>query len=160
MSTARAAAKEKPANAARHCLEQAPYRMVVFSKINQDDVPLYFVAGSTSPASGAVKALKEAHKLHGGDCFYCRKQVRPELLAIDHAEALASGGKDDIQNLLIACKDCNGAKGRKAIEIYKPDAGREWLSALLKQVQDRLNCLDALSPSAPRLPEPDAAAGP
>ncbi|HZF93626.1 MAG TPA: HNH endonuclease [Allosphingosinicella sp.] len=160
MSSAQAAPKENPAIAARPCLEQKPYRMLVFSHINKDGVPLYFVAKSPSAASSALKALKEAHKLHGGDCFYCRKAVPAEQLAIDHAEPLASGGKDDVQNLLIACKDCNGAKGRKAIEVYKPEAGREWLSAVLKQVQDRLNRLEALSPPAPPQPKPGAAAGP
>jgi 5-methylcytosine-specific restriction endonuclease McrA len=141
MSKSQTAAKEDPANAARHCLEQLPYRMLVFSHVNKDGVLHYFVAGSASAASGARKALKEAHRLHGGVCFFCKKRVIESELAIDHAEPQASGGKDDLQNLLIACKPCNLAKSHQPIEVYKPDAGREWLSAVLKQVQDRLNRL-------------------
>jgi hypothetical protein len=110
MSTSQAAATEDPVNAARHCLEQLPYRMVVFSHVNKDGVPVYFVARSTSGPSAARKALKEAHRLHGGDCFFCKKAVAEAELAIDHADPLALGGKDDLQNLLIACKPCNSKK--------------------------------------------------
>ena len=130
--------KEDPIQAARHCLAEIPYRMVIFERMNQE-TPLYRVAGSTKGALGAKKALKEAFKVHGGHCFYCKEPVREEHLTIDHAEALATGGKNDIQNLLIAHRACNLSKGRKPIECFHPDAGREWLSALLAQVQDRLN---------------------
>jgi 5-methylcytosine-specific restriction endonuclease McrA len=58
-----------------------------------------------------------------------------------HAEPEALGGKDDVQNLLVACAPCNSAKGHKAIELYHPAAGREWLSAARKQIADRLNRL-------------------
>jgi hypothetical protein len=141
MSTNATAAKEDPVNAARHCLEQLPYRMIVFSHVNQHGVPLYFVAGSAAGASRADNALKEAHRRHGGACFYCKKAVAEADLNIDHVEPKASGGKDHIQNLVIACRPCNVAKSHQPIEVYKPDAGREWLSAVLKQVQDRLNRL-------------------
>lgn len=61
---------------------------------------------------------------------------------IDHAEPALVGGGDDVQNLLIACKPCNLAKTHIPIEFFSPSAGREWLSAVLRQVQDRLNRLD------------------
>ena len=92
-------------------------------------------------ASGAKKALKEAFKIHGGNCFYCKKPVTTEELSIDHAEAVVAGGKGELQNLLIAHLACNGSKGRQPIECFNPEAGREWLSALLIQIQDRLNRL-------------------
>jgi hypothetical protein len=160
MSKAVAATKENPANAARPCLDRLPYRMLVFSHLSPHGKPLYFVAGSPMTASGAMKALKEAHRLHGGECFYCKKKLAEDELAVDHAEPSASGGKDEIQNLLIACKPCNLAKGHQPIEHYKPDAGREWLSAVLKQVQDRLNRLESVKPPAPPQPKPGAAACP
>jgi len=141
MSKPKTVAIEERASAARPCIDQIPYRMVMFSRVSAHGAPLYLVAGSSTAASRARKALKEAHRLHGGDCFYCKKPVAAGDLALDHAEPIAAGGTDQIQNLLIACKPCNAAKGHKAIEAYKPDAGREWLSALLKQVQDRLNRL-------------------
>jgi 5-methylcytosine-specific restriction endonuclease McrA len=113
--------------------------MLVFSRRSPHGVPLFLVAGSASPALAAPKALKEAHRVHGGACFYCRKLVTADQLTIDHADPVASGGKDEVQNLLIACKPCNLAKGHQPIEHFNPQAGREWLSAVLKQVQDRLN---------------------
>jgi len=137
----RPAQKERPEHAARHCVNALPYRMIVFAKLNQHQRPLYLVAGSGKAAAGAEKALREAHRLHGGECFYCKEAVAADALSIDHAEPEALGGKEDLQNLLIACKPCNMRKGHKAIEAFKVDAGREWLAALLRQVQERLNRL-------------------
>ena len=131
--------KEDPAIAARHCLTARPYRMVVYVSTDHNGIHLYCVAGSAMPASKAKNALKEAFKIHGGNCFYCEKEVKGTDLSIDHAEPVAAGGKNDLQNLLIAHKDCNTGKGQMPIECYDPKAGREWLSALLVQVKDRLN---------------------
>ena len=139
--TAPKAIKEKPANAARACLDDIPYRMLVYKETNGHGKPLFLVAGSSAAAAGAEKALKAAHRLHGGNCFYCKERVAAGDATIDHVEAEGVGGRDHIQNLLIACKPCNVAKGHKPIELYSPEAGREWLSALLCQVQDRLNRL-------------------
>jgi 5-methylcytosine-specific restriction endonuclease McrA len=134
------ARKEDPANAARHCLTDMPYRMIVFERMNQR-TPLYRVGGSDIAACSAENALREAVRVHGGRCFYCKKTVKTPSLTIDHAEASAAGGKGQLQNLLIACKPCNAAKDCNPIETFNPEAGREWLSALLLQVQDRLNRL-------------------
>ena len=129
---------EDPAIAARHCLEDSPYRMVVYVRSNRN-TPLYCVAGSSMGASSAKKALKEAFTLYGADCFYCKKRVLPKDVSIDHAEPIVAGGKGELHNLLISHKACNAAKGHQAIECYDPIAGRQWLSALLAQIQDRLN---------------------
>ena len=134
------AKKEDPAQAARHCLTEMPYRMIVFERMNQQ-TPLYRVAGSTMAACSAENALREAVHIHGGRCFYCKKRVKTDDLTIDHAESSAAGGKAELQNLLIACKPCNARKGSRTIESFNPEAGREWLSALLVQVQERLNRL-------------------
>lgn len=142
MSALKPSPKEQPVHAARACLDDVPYRMLVFKETNGHGKPLYLVAGSSAGAAGAEKALKAAHRLHGGNCFYCKKRVAADELTIDHAEPSGSGGRDDIQNLLIACKPCNVAKGHKPIELFSPSAGREWLSALLRQVQDRLDRLN------------------
>jgi 5-methylcytosine-specific restriction endonuclease McrA len=145
--TTRQIQREDPLHSARHCLEDTPYRMIVFKALNHHKKPLYWVAGSDAPAAGAEKALKEAHRVHGGACFYCKKPVKHEELTIDHAEPAKLGGRDDLQNLLIACKPCNSLKDHKPIEAFHPEAGREWLSALLRQIQDRLNRLQDSSDS-------------
>jgi 5-methylcytosine-specific restriction endonuclease McrA len=137
---------EQPQDAARPCLTDMPYRAVVFSQLNQHKIPLFMVAGSTAAPSKAETALKEAHRIHGGVCFYCKKSIAAANLTIDHVEPLSKNGGNSIQNLLIAHKSCNQEKGSSSIEAFKPDAGKEWLSALLAQVQDRLN---RLSPPRP-----------
>lgn len=120
--------------------------MIVFHQFN-GDTPLFLVAGSNASARGAEKALRLAHKLHGGDCFYCKKPVPHEGLSIDHAEPEKLGGNGSLPNLLVSCKPCNLKKGHKPIETFNRNAGKEWLSALLAQVQDRLNRVSAPSPS-------------
>ena len=132
---------ENAANGARPCLTDMPYRAVIFSDLNHHRIPLYLVAGSNAAASKAENALKAAWKLHGGNCFYCKKPIDAASFTIDHAEPAKLGGSDSIQNLLIAHKDCNARKGHQPIEAFNAAAGKEWLTALLVQVQDRLNRL-------------------
>ena len=127
-------------DAARHCVDAVPYRMVVYLR-NNKETPLYCVAGAAGGPWSAKNALKKAFSIHGGDCFYCGSAVGPDQLSIDHAEPVGAGGKSELQNLLIAHKGCNATKGNQPIECYHPEAGREWLSALLAQVQDRLRRL-------------------
>jgi len=134
------AAVEKPQLASAHCLTDMPYRAIVFVRMNRK-TPLYQVAGSALPAMGARNALREAHQLHGGRCFYCTQPVRKGELDIDHAEPRASGGGEHLQNLLACCRPCNARKGSLPIETFAPEAGREWLTAALKQIRDRLNRL-------------------
>lgn len=104
---------------------------------------------------GAKKALREAHKLHGGVCFYCRKAVTE--ITIDHIEPVAFGGSASLQNLAIACKPCNARKGNQPIEAFKPEAGREWLEAVHRQIGERLA---RLTPPSPRPPKPGATGDP
>jgi hypothetical protein len=137
----KSAATEDPAHAAVHCLKQYPYRLIVYSRSDGYGTPLFLVAGSPAREAGAEKALREAHRLHGGECFYCRQQIPGAELTIDHVEPEVLGGRGHLQNLVLAHKGCNAAKGHKIIEAFDPDAGREWLNALLLQVQDRLNRL-------------------
>lgn len=115
--------------------------MVVFARKDGKGTPLYLVAGSSLGPMGAEKALRAAHKIHGGECFYCKQAVAGTEFTIDHVEPDALGGKAHLQNLVVAHKACNLAKGHQIIEAYNADAGREWLNALLCQVQDRLNRL-------------------
>ncbi len=53
----------------------------------------------------------EKIKLASGNvCSYCGKN---ENLALDHILPKSSGGKDTGDNLIYACKACNGSKGKK-----------------------------------------------
>lgn len=134
--------RERPEIGARPCLSAMPYRAVVFADLNQHKVPLYFVAGSIAPKCKAEKALKIAFAIHGGDCFFCKKPITEGELTVDHVEPTSQAGGKTIQNLLIAHRKCNQQKADLPIEAFNPDAGKEWLQALLNQVQDRLNRID------------------
>jgi len=133
---------ERPELGARPCLDDMPYRAVVFAELNQHKVPLYFVAGSSAPKCKAEKALKAAFTIHGGNCFFCKKPIPQGEMTVDHVEPISQAGGKTIQNLLIAHLKCNQQKADLPIEAFNPDAGKEWLTALLNQVQDRLNRID------------------
>lgn len=134
-------ATENPSNGARPCIATQPYNMIIPGRLN-GTTPLYWVAGISGGPWGAEKALREAARKHGAKCFYCRRKLSGDALTIDHVEGRQGAGAKSIQNLVLACKPCNAKKGHLPIEAFKPDAGREWLEALLKQVEDRLRKLD------------------
>lgn len=45
-------------------------------------------------------------------CEYCLSQVAysPDPFSVDHIDARAAGGTDDLENLAFACMGCNGRK--------------------------------------------------
>lgn len=47
----------------------------------------------------------------GQKCIYCRCPLTPANATLDHLTPKASGGKDAVRNLAVACADCNGLKG-------------------------------------------------
>lgn len=132
---------EKIENAARPCLDDLPYRAVVFIRTN-GKVPLYAVAGQQGGPWGAENALRKAFEVHGGSCFYCSTSLSVGAVTVDHVEPHKLSGSDSIQNLVLACKPCNSAKSHVPIEAFNPKAGKAWLEALLQQVEERLKKLD------------------
>lgn len=54
-----------------------------------------------------------------GRCAYCGDAVLPELLCIDHVQARARGGSNDLDNLNPCCRRCNTCKGIKTIEEFR-----------------------------------------
>ena len=126
-----------------HWSDDMPYRAIVAVKLHSPTGPvLYQVAGLSEPACGAAKALKRALTKHGGTCFYCKKAAAEETnFTLDHVQAKASGGRDDLGNLVVACKPCNAQKGQGLIDTFNPRATREWLTALQAQTKARLQRL-------------------
>ena len=45
-----------------------------------------------------------------GVCYYCRRQVGPRDLTMDHIVPLGRGGKSIRGNVVPACKECNTRK--------------------------------------------------
>jgi len=52
----------------------------------------------------------EVFKRDGFKCAYCGKSPPQITLEVDHIDPRSKGGKDDINNLLTACFDCNRGK--------------------------------------------------
>jgi hypothetical protein len=59
----------------------------------------------------------EIFKRDGFKCAYCGKAPPAVTLELDHIEPKAKGGKDDINNYLTACFDCN--RGKRDIPLEK-----------------------------------------
>lgn len=53
---------------------------------------------------------------HGERCGYCGKINGP--FQVDHVFPRSRGGTDDPDNLIVACRDCNQAKGNKTPEEW------------------------------------------
>lgn len=52
-------------------------------------------------------------------CAYCGVELSEETLVIDHVTPKSSGGTNNIQNLLPACRSCNSIKGTKTVEQFR-----------------------------------------
>lgn len=59
-----------------------------------------------------------------GKCSYCGKSLSLEESTLDHKVPLARGGKDEQENLAIACDPCNQIKGHLTDEEFIARGGR------------------------------------
>lgn len=127
----------------RHWIDELPYRALVHVRDSVHGTPLYMVAGSTQTARKASSALKDALKIHGGQCFYCKAagEAVAAHLNVDHVEPQCRGGSDLLHNLVVSCKTCNTKKAALPIEAFKPNAGRAWLLGVKALIKARLELL-------------------
>jgi len=59
----------------------------------------------------------EIFKRDGFVCRYCGKKPPEVTLEIDHVIPKSSGGKDDLNNLVTSCFNCNRGKGKTPLDI-------------------------------------------
>lgn len=59
----------------------------------------------------------EVFKRDAFTCQYCGAHPPGALLHIDHIEAVANGGLNDIDNLITACEPCNLGKGARPLNV-------------------------------------------
>lgn len=78
----------------------------------------------------------EVFKRDGFRCAYCGKTPPQTTLEVDHIDPKSKGGKDDINNLLTSCFDCN--RGKRDIPLSKAPAK---LSENLEILQEQENQL-------------------
>jgi hypothetical protein len=57
----------------------------------------------------------EVFKRDGFTCQYCGAHPPSVVLHVDHIDAVANGGQNDMDNLLTSCEACNLGKGARAL---------------------------------------------
>jgi 5-methylcytosine-specific restriction endonuclease McrA len=66
---------------------------------------------------GIGRKSKRFHLLekYNYTCQYCGRKAPDVILEIDHIHPKSKGGKDVLENLTVACKDCNIGKHDKPL---------------------------------------------
>jgi len=82
------------------------------------------------------KTRFEVFKRDGFQCAYCGKTPPEVTLEVDHIEPISKGGKDDINNLLTACFDCN--RGKTNIKLDKIPAKLNENLEVLREKEEQL----------------------
>ena len=54
----------------------------------------------------------------GARCRYCGRRQKLRELTIDHVIPLSRGGTHAIENLVLSCAACNGAKADRPVEDF------------------------------------------
>ena len=67
-------------------------------------------------ASFSKEFREEVHEAQGKCCQMCKDNLKLNAFHIDHIQALANGGTNDIDNLQILCKECHYVKTKEEAE--------------------------------------------
>jgi len=85
------------------------------------------------------KVRFEVFKRDSFKCQYCGASAPDVILEVDHIQPVAKRGKNDIMNLLTACKDCNAGKSDRLLDdstaVSKQKAQADRLSERRLQLQ-------------------------
>lgn len=54
-----------------------------------------------------------------GHCAYCGCELEYKNMQVDHVEPIRHGGKDELENMLPACRSCNHYKSMMDIETFR-----------------------------------------
>jgi len=110
-----------------HPFGLAEYRLIqITGHASRAELDEYFpmVDGATRlcpSRRGIPAALRhEVWLKSSGVCFYCGKQTTPfATFCVDHFVPVAHGGTNDLENLVPACRKCNGMKADLDIEDFR-----------------------------------------
>jgi CRISPR/Cas system Type II protein with McrA/HNH and RuvC-like nuclease domain len=78
----------------------------------------------------------EVFKRDGFRCAYCGKFPPAVILEVDHIDPKSRGGKDDINNLITSCFDCN--RGKSNIPLIKAPPKLQENLEVLKEKEEQL----------------------
>jgi 5-methylcytosine-specific restriction endonuclease McrA len=57
---------------------------------------------------------KKRNKLideYGSRCWWCGRDLPQEQLTLDHLKPTSKGGSNSLENLRLACRECNSSRG-------------------------------------------------
>lgn len=98
---------------------------------------LYFIQKKGGNVMAITKKIRfEVFKRDGFKCAYCGKTPPSVVLEIDHIDPKSKGGKDDINNLITACFDCNRGKAATPLQRITPKLSENL--EVLKEQEDQL----------------------
>ncbi len=60
-----------------------------------------------------TSSLRQIFNLYGGECQYCKKEIKYSLATKDHMMPKSKGGNNHDSNIVLACKRCNNRKASK-----------------------------------------------
>jgi HNH endonuclease len=111
-----------------------------------DDDELHIYAQAINSRAQALQkkgritgaSLRDCIYASGGQCAWCAVALLKQPFEVDHIISLGNGGSNEVDNLAVACPDCNRLKASKhparfAQEIY---ARTGKLTPLLQRVLD------------------------
>ena len=84
----------------------------------------------------------EVFKRDSFACQYCGKQAPDVLLQVDHIEPVATGGSNDLVNLVTSCSDCNA--GKSSVRLSDKSA-LALQRKQLKELQDRREQIEMMA---------------
>jgi len=92
--------------------------------------------------SVSKKMRFEVFKRDGFRCAYCGRTPPDVFLECDHIVPRSDGGKDDINNLITACSDCN--QGKSSIPLDQIPAQVDRNISRQKEAYEQLEALNQL----------------
>lgn len=106
--------------------------------------------GATPQRIAISKKLRfEVFKRDSFACVYCGASAPTVVLHVDHLKPVASGGDNDIMNLVTACFDCNAGKGARELSdqsaLAKQRANLEDLNERRVQLEMLLEWRESLA---------------
>ena len=61
----------------------------------------------------------DAFSKQDGNCAYCGSRLRAHEATADHCKPVTHGGLTNRDNIAMACKPCNSAKGQMSVRAFK-----------------------------------------
>lgn len=83
----------------------------------------------------------EVFKRDSFTCQYCGRSAPDVILEVDHIEAVANGGTNDIMNLITSCKDCNRGKSKIKLTDNQTIAKEKKQLELLQERKNQLEMM-------------------